>query len=110
MPRISGAEVRGKIVFYKRRRQALPHTQTAINKSYRAMRVRTRVNAEYFFARGALSLIYEHNLTPRSLETAVSAAYADRFNFKRRLNKLGFENANTRVANVLLSYRKSPQA
>ena len=68
------------------------------------------LNAEYFFARGALSLIYEHNLTPRSLETAVSAAYADRFNFKRRLNKLGFENANARVANVLLSYRKSPQA
>lgn len=68
------------------------------------------LNAEYFFARGALSLIYEHNLTPRSLETAVSSVYADRFNFRRRLAKLDLAGAGKRVADVLLSYKKPPQA
>ena len=67
-------------------------------------------NAEYFYAQGALTLVYEQNLTPASLETAISSTYADRFNFRRRLGRLRLADANARIAQTILSYRKTPQA
>lgn len=64
-------------------------------------------NAEYFSAKGAVTLLYEKNLTARSLETAVSSTYADRFNFRRRLGALSFSDAGGRVAEILADYAKN---
>lgn len=61
-------------------------------------------NAEYFSSRGMLTLLYEKNLTPASLEAAVSSAYADRFNAKRRLAGLDLKGAGDRVAKILAAY------
>lgn len=63
-------------------------------------------NAEYFLSKGLISVLYEHNLTPASLVAAVSMAYADRFNFKRRLENENFGGAAARIASILSAYAK----
>ena len=63
-------------------------------------------NAEHFAAKGVIYLLYEKNLTDKSLEAAVSSVYADRFNFKRRLASCGENDSAARVAAILCSYAK----
>lgn len=64
-------------------------------------------NAEYFFKKGLLNVIYEENLTQKSLLASVSATYADRYNFKRRLESEKFSSATEKVAEVLSTYAKN---
>ncbi|PWM75248.1 MAG: undecaprenyldiphospho-muramoylpentapeptide beta-N-acetylglucosaminyltransferase [Bacillota bacterium] len=67
-------------------------------------------NAEYFAAKGAICLLYENNLTAKSLETAISSAYADRYNFKRRLSAPEYADGAARVAEVLGAYAGQPNS
>ncbi len=62
-------------------------------------------NAEYFAAKGVVSLLYEKNLTPQSLETAISSVYADRFNFRRRLSSQ-YAEGTARAAKILCAYAR----
>lgn len=62
-------------------------------------------NAEYFYKRGLCELLYESNLTAKSLTAAVLNVYAGRYNIKRNIEaenciKIG----NEEIIRVLSSY------
>lgn len=61
-------------------------------------------NAEYFYKKGLVNMIYEENLTDASLNLAVFSTYADRFNFKRRLSNQNVTNGCKKIAEILSSY------
>lgn len=64
-------------------------------------------NADYFYKKGLLTVVYEENLTAESLLSAITSTYADRFNVKRRLSNTPFSSASQKIADILSTYIKN---
>ncbi len=82
----------------------IPAIAVPLSKSSRGDQIQ---NANYFYKKGLLNVIYEENLTKESLLAAISATYADRYNFKRRLSAEKFSSATERIAQILSVYAKN---
>lgn len=64
-------------------------------------------NAEYLYRRGLCDVLYEENLTPESLSTAVMGLYTNRFNFKRNLEtQTDVKCGNDEITAVLKKYAR----
>lgn len=63
-------------------------------------------NAEYYAKKGLVTVLPQENLTPESLESAVAACYADRFNFRRRLEETPVRDASRQITKLLSDYAK----
>ena len=63
-------------------------------------------NAEYFAKKGMVSLLPQENLTPESLESAVAACYANRFNIRRKLEETPVRDASRQITKLLSDYAR----
>ena len=63
-------------------------------------------NAEYFAKKGLVSLLPQENLTPESLESAVAACYANRFNIRRKLEETPVRDASRQITKPLSDYAR----
>ena len=63
-------------------------------------------NAEYFAKKGLVSLLPQENLTPESLESAVAACYANRFNIRRKLEETPVRDASRQITKLLSDYAR----
>ncbi len=61
-------------------------------------------NAEYFSKKGLVYLLSQQTLSPKSLEFAVNATYANRLNIKRELEKTDYSQGCQKIAQVLKGY------
>ncbi len=60
-------------------------------------------NAEYFYKKGLINLLYENSLTDKSLTTAIYSTYSNRFNYERALKNAELKDGAKFIADFLVN-------
>ncbi len=62
------------------------------------------LNANYFQKKGLAHVLYQENLTPKSLVLAVTSVYANRFNLLRNFENHPVKDASRQISRIIADY------
>ena len=62
------------------------------------------LNAEYFFKKGLINLLTEHDMTEKSLINGIFSTYTNRFNLLREMENENIKNGAETIAEIIKTY------